>query len=76
MELNFATNTTLTLLNQLGRSADDDAFAVDGTFTGATDSYSASGQSVDNYHTFMIRDLATNWRLHVWDCFVLFRRPE
>ena len=56
MELNFATNTTLTLLNQLGRSADDDAFAVDGTFTGATDSYSASGQSVDNYHTFMIRD--------------------
>ena len=56
MELNFATNTTLSLLNQLGRSTDDDAFDVDGTFNGATDSYSASGQSVDNYHTFMIRD--------------------
>ena len=56
MELNFATNTTLTLLNRLGRSGSDSAYNVDATFSGAADSYSSSGTSADNYHTFMVRD--------------------
>ena len=57
MELNFATNTTLALLNQLGRSQTDNSFEVDsGSVSGLTDSYSSSGASVDNYHTLLIRD--------------------
>jgi hypothetical protein len=57
VELNFATNTTLTLLNQLGRSQTDDAFEVDSSsISGLSDTYSSSGATVDNYHTLMIRD--------------------
>ena len=57
MDINFATNTTLSLLNRLGRSNVDDPFVVDGnTPTQAIDSFSNSGESVDNYHTFFIKD--------------------
>lgn len=57
MDINFATNTTLTLLNRLGRSASDDAFEVDSnTTTNLQDSYSSSGATTDNYHTLFIRD--------------------
>ncbi|MEL0326972.1 MAG: hypothetical protein VXA09_08240, partial [Burkholderiaceae bacterium] len=57
VDLNFATNTTLSLLNQLGRTANDEAFEVDSSSTaGLDDSYTSSGISTDNYHTFYIRD--------------------
>ena len=57
MDINFATNTTMTLLNRLGRSSADEAFEVDSSATAnLSDSYSPSGASVDNYHTFIIRD--------------------
>ena len=57
MDINFATNTTMTLLNRLGRSSTDEAFQVDSSTTAnLSDSYSPSGSSVDNYHTFIIRD--------------------
>ena len=57
MDINFATNTTLTLLNRLGRSTGDDAFEVDSSTTAnLQDSYSSSGATTDNYHTLFIRD--------------------
>ena len=57
MDINFATNTTMTLLNRLGRSSADEAFEVDSSATAnLSDSYSPSGALVDNYHTFIIRD--------------------
>jgi len=57
VDINFATNTTMTLLNRLGRTSADEAFEVDSSSTAnLSDSYSPSGASVDNYHTFIIRD--------------------
>lgn len=57
VDINFATNTTLTLLNQLGRSQTDDAFEVDSSsITGLSDTYSSSGATVDNYHTLLVKD--------------------
>ena len=57
MDLNFATNTTMTLLNRLGRSTADASFEVDSSSTANLgDSYSSSGVSTDNYHTLIVRD--------------------
>lgn len=57
MDINLATNTTLSLLNRIGRSDSDNAFEIDGNIqevNSPADSYSASGD--DNYHTFLIKD--------------------
>ena len=57
MDINFSTNTTLTLLNRLGRSAGDDAFVVDSSTTAnLEDAYNPSGATIDNFHTLIIRD--------------------
>ncbi len=57
MDVNFATNTTLSLLNALGRSATDETYEVDSNLTVATaDAYSSSGASVNDIHTLFIRD--------------------
>ena len=57
MDINFATNTTMTLLNRLGRSSTDSSFEVDSSSTANLgDSYSSTGVSTDNYHTLIIRD--------------------
>jgi flagellin-like hook-associated protein FlgL len=57
VDINFATNTTMTLLNRLGRATGDSSFEVDSSSTAnLSDSYSSTGASKDNYHTLIIRD--------------------